>query len=440
MIVDVSDTIDQERPQTGRRMFRRAGEDRYVAGVAAGIAHALEVDPLYVRIAIAVGIALAPLWAVAYAVLWLIVPTEGSDRSVLRSYREPAARRTIFAAVALGIGAIALAPDLGRGGSSGLQIGLVLVAAGIALLARGAREDSGEPPAPRPPTAEVAATAVAPAPAEPRPRWLGARRALRSPRVRTPRAPRPRPFLAPIGLSVVVLVIGIAAALDQTDDSSVSPGAVTSICMLVVGATLVLSAWWGRARGLVLVGIALLPFWIGFSLVNIPRFDGSGDRTYRPLSRADLEPSYTLGFGSLRLDLGELPLERGERVAVDVGVTAGRAVVEVPADAVLLLTGRAGLGDVQVWDDGYQWGYRYRMDDTGAIADYGLDRRYDALSPMCSLVEEFAPQAETPTTRYLDGFGQPCAPQPPVRNPATIELDVRLGIGRLEVHRVPPSA
>jgi hypothetical protein len=243
--------------------------------------------------------------------------------------------------------------------------------------------------------------------------------------------------LGPIGLSLVVLVIGIAAALDQSG-RDVSPGAVTSICLLIVGATLVVSAWWGRARGLMLLGIALLPLWIGFSLVNIPRFDGSGDRTYRPLSRADLEPSYTLGFGSLRVDLGDLPLERGEHVAVDVGVTAGHAVVEVPADAVLLLTGQVGLGDVEVWDDSYQWGYGYRMDDTGLIADYQLDRRYDALAPQCNLVEDGSLPA--PKARYVNQFGEPCVPQPAVRNPATIDLHVRIGIGRLEVHRVAPPA
>jgi phage shock protein PspC (stress-responsive transcriptional regulator) len=64
--------------QNSVRQLRRSRSDRMLAGVCAGIAHYLRVDPTLVRVGFAVlaiitwGVAL-----LAYLVAWIVMPEEG---------------------------------------------------------------------------------------------------------------------------------------------------------------------------------------------------------------------------------------------------------------------------------------------------------------------------------------------------------------------------
>jgi phage shock protein C len=60
------------------RRIVRSRSDRYVAGVAGGLAAYFGIDPLFVRIAFVVLTLINGLGALLYLVLWLIVPNEGS--------------------------------------------------------------------------------------------------------------------------------------------------------------------------------------------------------------------------------------------------------------------------------------------------------------------------------------------------------------------------
>ena len=69
---------------SGPRTLRRATNGRMVAGVAAGLAHYLDVDPLAVRVAFVVGSIMlggvgGPL---LYGLAWAAVPEEGKDTSI----------------------------------------------------------------------------------------------------------------------------------------------------------------------------------------------------------------------------------------------------------------------------------------------------------------------------------------------------------------------
>ncbi len=60
------------------KRITRSRSERFIAGVAGGLAHYFGIDPLVVRIAFLVLSLLNGLGAVIYLVLWLIVPNEGS--------------------------------------------------------------------------------------------------------------------------------------------------------------------------------------------------------------------------------------------------------------------------------------------------------------------------------------------------------------------------
>ena len=95
----------------GTRRLRRSA-DRMVAGVAAGIADYVGVDPTIVRLVFALLFILGAgfTWLVVYLVLWLLMPAAAGDA-------EPSAR-----------------PD-DQGADSGLVFGILLVGLGALLLA-----------------------------------------------------------------------------------------------------------------------------------------------------------------------------------------------------------------------------------------------------------------------------------------------------------------
>src|SRR5688572_8419062 len=68
--------------QTPRRPLWRSTTDRWVTGVAGGLAEYFGVDPLIVRI-LFVGLSfIGGLGIVLYLAAWALIPEEGSDRAV----------------------------------------------------------------------------------------------------------------------------------------------------------------------------------------------------------------------------------------------------------------------------------------------------------------------------------------------------------------------
>ena len=68
------------------RVLRRPTEDRMLAGVAAGIAQYLDVDPTLIRIAFAVLTLFGGAAVLVYLAGWLLIPEEGSDQSIASSF------------------------------------------------------------------------------------------------------------------------------------------------------------------------------------------------------------------------------------------------------------------------------------------------------------------------------------------------------------------
>jgi phage shock protein PspC (stress-responsive transcriptional regulator)/predicted membrane protein len=64
--------------------WRRSRSDRMVAGVCGGIGRALDIDPVLIRVVMAVLIIVGP-GVLFYAAAWLLMPDEGSDRSLAQS-------------------------------------------------------------------------------------------------------------------------------------------------------------------------------------------------------------------------------------------------------------------------------------------------------------------------------------------------------------------
>jgi hypothetical protein len=130
--------------------------------------------------------------------------------------------------------------------------------------------------------------------------------------------------------------------------------AVLASGLIVVGTALVLSAWFGRARGLIPIGVLLLLATIPASVIDVPITGGIGERVYHPIARTELRRTYELGIGHLVVDLRDTPLtHRVTTITGSLGI--GELEVDVPANVRVDVRAHAGAGATEIFghlDDG----------------------------------------------------------------------------------------
>jgi phage shock protein PspC (stress-responsive transcriptional regulator) len=406
-------------PGTVRRLTRRA-DHRVIAGVAGGIADYLGVEPWLVRIGFIVLVPFGGFGVLAYLIAWLLVPVAGSEQSLAGGVlRRPPSGLRGYLGVALILVAVAI---LASAFSSPQVIwAIVLIAFGVLLF----RHDDPEPPDHRPPAGgepgPAATTATLPAvppaatttteplgqppaagletnvlPADvpvwsPPPPPPGQAAAWDAP---PPRRPRRRAFLGPLTFAVALIVTGLALMLDNLGVVDLSIGQELAVFLTVVGGGLLVGTWWGRAWGLIPVGLLAVPVVALAALAGpVPVKGGMADRLFQPTTPAEVRSSYRLAGGELILDLSKVKFGPGVP-PVQASVAGGRLLVVVPDEVAARVRGRVGIGSLDLL--GHQ--------DAGAQID--------------STVVE--PAAKAPAK----GVAAP-----------TVDLDLMAGYGVIEVRR-----
>ncbi len=487
----MTDPVPPAPVEPRSRRLRRSTVDRDLAGVLGGLGRSLDVDANWLRLATVaatgflafrVGSGAQLLVVLPYAVAWAFLPTDGAP-----SLMALVPRRAVLQELGL-IGLLVVVSTIV---ATRPGLGLVAVLGGVAALLLRDRPASDDPPhagpgGPPPATADPLAaddpaddaadapTAVGPAPTlgpVPPPR-----------RSRPPRRPRREPALWPLAAGLVA-VVGVLVAAGLVAGWVVDVRVVVNVLLAVVGGVMLLSAWRGRARVLLLAGPLLLPVWFATSAADIGGHDGAGWRAERPAATPPTGPlSYELGYGRLEVDLTDLDLAAGSRTPVEVAVSVGSAQVTVPFAARVEVVGEVGLGVVDVPRD--RWG-----SDTRLVAHRRLDLARGPLGPVCEAVDVTTPELrqlaaeaglapgpaadETADDALLDaiedaGFPRPqvvdqveewygdaepvvtdivsvhvttttgwalCEPQPPDPDPPVVVIDATIGLGTLEVHR-----
>ena len=119
-------------PPPAPRRVVRAGEDRLVGGVAAGIARHLGLSPVVVRLAFMALVLADGVGIAMYAAFWLLVPQGAATGPELGGRSAGAERVRLLALAALAVGALLLLQSVGL--FSPVLLPLALAGVGVALV------------------------------------------------------------------------------------------------------------------------------------------------------------------------------------------------------------------------------------------------------------------------------------------------------------------
>lgn len=156
--------------------------------------------------------------------------------------------------------------------------------------------------------------------------------------------------LARMVLSGLLVAVGLVWLLDSAGLLEVSWGALLPVALVVIGLALIAGARTGSHSGLVAVGVILTVVLTVGSALNIPVAGGVGERTEHPTSLGQVPASYELAFGSLRIDLSDLPLEAGD-TEITARVGMGELRVTVPGRVRLQVNGEVTGGQIVVFGE-----------------------------------------------------------------------------------------
>lgn len=160
---------------------------------------------------------------------------------------------------------------------------------------------------------------------------------------------RPRSALAPFGLLLSVGVAWLVWALNGHLATTVLLSTTLATGLLGLGLTILVGAKFGRARVLTVPALLLTLLLAAVGSTVGTAGSGVGDRSWTPASATELQHSYQLGAGDLRLDLSSLD-PAGATVATTVRLGAGDATLTLPTDVDVNLTARTVVGNIQLPD------------------------------------------------------------------------------------------
>ena len=355
------------------RQLRRSSSDRVIGGVAGGVAQSLGLDPLFVRVVIAVLALFGGAGLALYLIGWLLLaedngrPSIGARAATRRS--EPGAGRPLVSALVLAIVAVVTLGIMFGSWDGSVLVVLVIVGlllwldrrpervqlAGARTMAMagggpqvGATATVGQPMANAPTVAMPVGGATAAGGSQVPPgQWV----TPSGPPQQPWSPPAPRSVLFPVTLSLMLIALGVLGAVDGLG-GSIDGGAYPALALAVVGAGLLVGAWRGRSRGLIFVGLILAAATAG--AVAADRAEEFGrdrvDLTIRATTIADLPASVDYGVGTARYDLTDVDFT-GVDATSNLSIGAGELLVIVPRDVDVTVKASVGLGDADLFND-----------------------------------------------------------------------------------------
>ena len=136
--------------------------------------------------------------------------------------------------------------------------------------------------------------------------------------------------LTKVALFATCAALGVVGAVDLAGANIAFSGYVAT-ALGVTGVALILGAWVGRPPGLIWIGSLLAVTLAITAAVSAVDMEVSGNRTWRPASVNELEPSYSIDLGNGTLDLRQVDFTGAYR-SVRIDVNAGNFTLLLPSD------------------------------------------------------------------------------------------------------------
>lgn len=372
--------------------FRRDRRHKTLAGVCAGLGRQCDMDPVIFRITLAVLSATGGIGLLFYGFAWLFVPYDDEDENAVRKLLTgrvdgQALVAVLFALVGCGV----FLTMLNNGGVLTFAVVLSLVLAGAGYWSRQRGAPSPDP---------IAAQAAADAPPEPQappvlltsPSWwrdpivkdgthIGGTGYLWGPRdthdldvaaavnislgtqpgtredipAQRPRPPRPRGPRWIGGWVFLLALLSGALGTSRTWDghplgTSLQTGLACALAVLGLG--MAVSAFLGRTgAGSIFLAIITAGLLAGAAALPEDIDTHWARTTWQPATVADVRQRYDLGTGVGTLDLSRLDVSGKQTVTTRAEVGMGRIKVLVPEDVTVRLAVEVGVGDLQLPGD-----------------------------------------------------------------------------------------
>ncbi|WP_329441361.1 PspC domain-containing protein [Streptomyces canus] len=430
------DTALAEDAPSAPLRFRRDRRHKLLAGVCAGLGRQCDMDPVIFRITLTVLSATGGIGLIFYGFAWLLVPYDDEEENEVRKLLTgrvdgQALTGVLFALVGCGVFLTMLS------NTSVLTFAVVL-----SLLLAGAGYWSRHRGTPDPDPLSAQAVADAPPEAQAPPVPAGYPSWWRDPIVKDgthvggtgylwgPRDSRDRDIAAAVN-------IGMGAPWSRREDIRAAHtggpkprgprwiGGWVFLLALLAGGLGTAATWEHHALGTSLqtgLSCALIVLGLGIAISSFLGRTGAGSiflaivtagllataaalpkditthwvRTnWTPAAVQNIRPEYELGTGVGTLDLSHLDFTKGRTVTTQADVGVGRLVVIVPADVTVQAVIDVGVGDIQLPGDDQE------------DVDVAPGKRKEV------------------TLKPVSG----------AKNSATLDLDLRVGIGQAEVRR-----
>ncbi len=324
---------ESQVPPPSRPPLRRSKDDRVLAGVCGGIARSLGIDPIIVRVIVAAFALAGGTGILAYIIAWIVVPDD-TGASALDEARHGGNRGLKFVlAIVLAALAMGVISSFGAGLHSSLAF-LIFIVLLIALWqAFGDRSWVGGDWSS---WSRVSADAKHEYAQAAMHDWAQSR--------------HEPSILGKLVWNVVVLAMGLMLVLNFANITDLPARTFLAVALAITALGLLISAFVGRARGLIALGLVL-------ALLAIPSgwrsSTDTGDRQWAPMASSasgGAPLNYSLGAGTAILDLRALALgaQPGSITTVSAKVGAGTLRVLIPRDiaASYALQSDVSVGDI----------------------------------------------------------------------------------------------